>query len=236
MFTFSESLYFKHRGHRSLTRKHLPKHTHVSLNDKRWNTKRTFNLIEPRSDQAVALLRRRAARETGSGKFQLHGNTEATTSWHSFRLCGRRLLDERRDEWAWKDTADSGFNCLTDRPQYASDPGWCVAVLYSYLFKQMIIFNSIILWSTDRIGMLLPGLQKIKIYPYQQLQEPRIDSFLFIFMKLIIWFDGRIDKSAGGVTAQKKHAGFRAAFPGERCYNPDSELGSQCLASCLLTR
>lgn len=35
---------------------------------------------------------------------------------------------------------------------------------------------------------------------------------------------------------RKKHAGFRAGFPGERRYNPDSELGSQCLASCLLTR
>lgn len=50
-------------------------------------------------------------------------------------------------------------------------------------------------------------------------------------MKLTIWFDGRIDKST-----EKKHAGFRAGFPGERRYNPDSKLGSQCLASCLLTR
>lgn len=49
-------------------------------------TKRTFNLIENRSDEVAALLRRRAARETGSGKFQLHRNMEATTSWHSFRL------------------------------------------------------------------------------------------------------------------------------------------------------
>lgn len=56
--------------------------------------------MEPRSDEVEAWLRRRPARETGSGKFQLqlHGKTEATSSRHSFRLGGRRLLDERREE------------------------------------------------------------------------------------------------------------------------------------------
>lgn len=140
------------RGHRSLTRKHPPKHIHVSPNDKCGNTKGTFHLIEPHSDEVVALLRRRAAGETGSDKIQLHSNTEATTSWHSFRLRGRRLLDERRDEWAWKGTADSGCNTRSDWPQYTPDTLWCVATLYNSFFKQLIIviiINSIILWSND---------------------------------------------------------------------------------------
>lgn len=112
MFTFKESPYFKHRrGQRSSAPIHAP------LNDKGWNTKRTFNLFEPHSGEVAALLRRRAARETRSGTFQLHRKTEATTSWHSFRLWGRRLLDERREEWAWTGTADSGCNSLTDWPQ-----------------------------------------------------------------------------------------------------------------------
>lgn len=155
MFTFSESRYFKHRrSQRSFTRKHLPKHIHVSLNDKRWNTNRTFNLIEPRSDEVVALLRRRAARETGSGKFQLHRNTEATTSWHSFRLWGRRLLDERRDEWAWKGTADSGFNSLTDQNTLLMQVGVPQRFTVSFLNSWLFLTASYCDW---RIWMLLKG-------------------------------------------------------------------------------
>lgn len=47
-------------------------------------------------DEAVAFLRRRAARETGSCKLQLHGNMKTTTSRQGVHLRGRRLLDGRR--------------------------------------------------------------------------------------------------------------------------------------------
>lgn len=221
-----ESLYFKHRkGQWSLTRKHLPKHIQVPRNDKRWNTKRTFNLIEPRSDEVAALLRRRAARETGGGKFQLHRNTEATTSWHSFRLWGRRLLDERRDEWAWKATADSGFNSLTDWAQYAFDAGGCVSQRFIFTFLHSRFFCD------RRIRRLLPGTHaRIKKTPqkksiptadrflkriFSNVVEVRIDSCLFFFMKLIIWFDGRTDKSPcrRRYSAGKKKKRFSSWFP-----------------------
>lgn len=46
-------------------------------------------------DKAVAFVRRRAARETGSGKLQLHGNMKTTPSWQGIHLRGKRLLGGR---------------------------------------------------------------------------------------------------------------------------------------------
>lgn len=46
-------------------------------------------------DKAVAFVRRGAARETGSGKLQLHGNMKTTPSWQGIHLRGKRLLGGR---------------------------------------------------------------------------------------------------------------------------------------------
>lgn len=172
-------------------RSQVTKTTFMSRN----HTNRTFDLTEPGSDEVAALLGRRAARETGSGEFQLHRNTEATTSWHSVRLWGGGLLDERMDEWAWKIQADR-LTKTRFRDRF-------VSMVLIFLMLQFPFFKSIMLWLRDWLN--IPGfsfffsqiLTANRFFKsiFSNAKELAIDSFSF---SLIIWFEGRIDESADG--------------------------------------
>lgn len=162
-------------------------------------TKRTFNLIEPRSDEVVALLGRRAARETGSGEFQLHGNTEATTSWQGVRLWGSGLLDERMDELAWKGTAESGFSSL-------SAGLWVATLSFPFSGASYCDWRSIDSTFQDYKKKSILMANRFLKHIFSNAKELTIDCFSFF---VIIWFDGRIDESAGGIQARW----FQSWFP-----------------------